>query len=113
MCIGRLGAFATSLGLPLICYLGSFLCNDVSGCPIPSALHPSTLSLAKLKAETRWPGILGLGSLKVTGWVLAYYLSSLVLQAVLPGVESRGVKLRSGGRLDYKFNGMLRHDFAS
>ena len=107
----RLGAFAVSFGLPLVCYLGSFLCNDVSGCPIPSALHPSTLSIAELKVETEWPGILGLGSFKVTGWVFAYYLLSLVLQTVLPGVESKGVKLNSGGRLDYKFNGTSRRNF--
>lgn len=57
-----------------------------------------------------WPkdGILGLGSFKVTGGVLAYYLLSLCLQAILPGEEVEGVRLRSGGRLRYKFNGMTR-----
>ncbi|MCJ1244143.1 erg24, C-14 sterol reductase [Trapelia coarctata] len=101
---GPLGAFATSFGLPLVCYLASFLCNDIFGCPVPSALHPSTLTLEKLKQETGWPGILGLASFKVTGWVCAYYFFSLFLQAVLPGVESEGVVLSSGGRLKYKFN---------
>ena len=105
----RIGAFATSFGLPLVCYLGSFLCNDVAGCPIPSILHPSILTLEKLKKEAGWPedGILGLGSFKVTGFVLAYYFSSLVLQTILPGEESQGVVLTSGGRLKYKFNGNL------
>ena len=106
-CLLSVGAFATSLGLPLVCYLASFLCNEVSGCPVPSALHPSSLTIAKLKQETGWPekGILGLGSLEVTGYVLAYYFLSLVLQVVLPGVERQGVELKSGGRLKYKFNG--------
>ena len=92
-----------------MCYLAGFLCNDITGCPIPSVLHPSSLTLEKLKSETGWPenGILGLGSLKVTGLVLAYYFLSLILQAVLPGIESQGVQLASGGRLKYKFNGML------
>lgn len=74
---------------------------------MPSALHPKSLTLGKLKEETGWPpdGILGLASFKVTAWVLGYYLSSLVLLAVLPGVESEGVELKSGGKLKYKFNG--------
>ena len=44
-------------------------------------------------------------STKVTAWVLGYYFLSLVLQTVLPGVETEGVELASGGRLKYKFNG--------
>ena len=69
-------------------------------------LHPSSLTIEKLKQETGWPGVVGLGSFKVTGYVLAYYFLSLVLQTVLPGVESEGLKLASGGRLKYKFNGL-------
>ena len=70
-------------------------------------LHPRSLTLAKLKEETGWPknGIWGLASTKVTAWVLGYYLLSLVLQVALPGVETEGVELQSGGRLKYKFNG--------
>ena len=104
---GPLGAFATSFGLPLVCYLAAFLCNDHSGCPSPSTLHPHSLSLAKLKDESGWPedGMLGLASLKVTSWLLAYYLFSLLLQAVLPGAEVEGTELQSGGKLKYKFNG--------
>jgi len=77
---------------------------------VPSILHPSTLTLTKLKQDMGWPkdGILGLGSFKVTGGVLAYYLLSLCLQAILPGEEVEGVRLRSGGRLHYKINGMTR-----
>ncbi|KAL8648672.1 MAG: hypothetical protein Q9210_004845 [Variospora velana] len=103
----RLGAFAATFGLPIVCYLAAFLCNDVSGCPVPSTLHPRSLTLAKLRNEAGWPqdGLQGLASFRVTGYVLAYYLSSLVLQAALPGLVVQGVKLRSGGRLEYKFNG--------
>ncbi|KAL8729720.1 MAG: hypothetical protein Q9166_004548 [cf. Caloplaca sp. 2 TL-2023] len=103
---GPLGAFAISLLLPIVCYLAAFVCNDVSGCPIPSALHPRSLTLAKVKEEVGWPhnGIWGLASFKVSGFVLAYYLLSIVLQAALPGVVQQGVRLRSGARLEYKFN---------
>ncbi|KAI4177128.1 MAG: hypothetical protein LQ343_000610 [Gyalolechia ehrenbergii] len=103
---GPLGAFATSFGLPIICYLAAFACNDVSGCPVPSAVHPRSLTISKLKSEAGWPrnGFLGLASWKVTGFVLAYYLFSLILQAALPGIVVQGVQLRSGGRLEYKFN---------
>ena len=94
-----------------MCYLATFLCNDVSGCPVPSLLHPRSLTLSKLKEETGWPGITGLGSFKVTAYVLAYYLTSMVLLTVLPGVESQGVQLTSGGRLNYKLNGE-RHEAA-
>lgn len=71
-------------------------------------LHPRSLTLEKLKEEVGWPqdGFWGLASLRVTGYVLAYYFLSLVLQAALPGVVTQGVKLRSGARLEYKFNGM-------
>ena len=104
---GPLGAFAISFGMPLICYLAAFLCNDISGCPVPSTLHPRSLTLANLKAETGWPanGILGLASLEVTGWLLAYYFFSLILQPGLPGLEVWGSELQGGGKLRYKFNG--------
>ncbi|KAL8667233.1 MAG: hypothetical protein Q9202_000806 [Teloschistes flavicans] len=103
---GPLGAIAISSALPIVCYAAAFLCNETSGCPIPSTLSPRSLTLKKLKEEAGWPqdGLLGLASLKVTGYVLAYYLFSLVLQAALPGLVVQGVQLRSGARLEYKFN---------
>ena len=90
----------------MVVYLSAFLCNDVSGCPAPSLLHPTSLTLAQLKAETPWPqsGLSGLFDLKVTIWVLAYYGLSLALQLLLPGVEAEGVALTVGGKHTYKFN---------
>lgn len=101
-----LGAFGVSFGLPIVCYLMTFLCNDIAGCPVPSVLHPSTLTLEKLKQEVGWPaeGIWGLASFKVTGAVLAYYLLSLLLWRILPGIEAVGTFLPAGGKLTYKFN---------
>lgn len=101
-----MGAFGVSFGLPLVTYLITFLCNDISGCPVPSVLHPYSLTIDKLKADAGWPadGILGLTSFKVTGVVLAYYLFSMILYRVLPGEETEGTPLPSGGKLKYKFN---------
>lgn len=87
-------------------YLSTFLCNDISGCPVPSALSPSTLTIDALKKDVGWPaeGISGLASWDVSAKVLGYYLFSLILHRVLPGEEVEGVELTSGGKLKYKFN---------
>lgn len=92
----------------MLVYSFTFLCNDVSGCPAPALLDPSSLTLDLLKAQIGWPkeGLLALYSTEVTLWVLAYYLLSLFLQVFLPGQEVDGVPLACGGRLRYKFNGM-------
>lgn len=110
-CCCRLGAFGIVFGLPILVYVFVFGCNDVSGCPAPSLLHPSTLSLEQLKREVGWPqeGIAGLFDAQVTLWTLGYYAFSLSLQVFLPGQEAEGVPLACGGRLKYKFNGMARN----
>ncbi len=91
----------------MLLYVFTFACNDISGCPAPSLLHPRSLDLEKLRAEIGWPkeGIWGLGSWKATGGVLGYVLFSAVLYRVLPGTEVEGTVLANGGRLKYKFNG--------
>ncbi|KAJ5713726.1 Delta(14)-sterol reductase [Penicillium malachiteum] len=103
---GPLGAFGIVFGLPVLVYTFTFLCNDVSGCPAPSLLNPSTLTLNQLKQEVGWPqdGITGLFDLQVTLWTLSYYAFSLFLQVFLPGQVAEGVSLACGGRHKYKFN---------
>ncbi|QSZ30629.1 hypothetical protein DSL72_000187 [Monilinia vaccinii-corymbosi] len=103
---GPIGAFGISFGLPLLCYAMIFLCNDLSGCPVPSLLSPSTLTISNLKVEIGWPenGLAGLSSWDVILKVAGYYLLSMVLHRVLPGEEKLGVELARGGRLKYKFN---------
>lgn len=90
-------------------YLGASLINDVSGCPPPSLLHPQTLTLKALKDETGWPsnGVLGLFSLKATLATSVYYLVTLLLAQLLPGVKSQGPELKIGGKLWYKLNGVI------
>ncbi|KAK8072755.1 hypothetical protein PG996_006103 [Apiospora saccharicola] len=61
-----------------------------------------------LKSQTPWPqdGIWGFASWKVTGWLLAYYMLSLVLYAILPANKVLGTKLKQSGRpLEYRLNG--------
>lgn len=104
-----LGAAGIVFGLPVLMNLLYFTCNDVTGCPVPALLEPKTLTWEKLKAQIPWPenGIWGFISWEVTGWVMAYYLLSLVLYRVLPAQETYGTKLRETGRpLKYRFNGM-------
>ncbi|KAJ6005555.1 Delta(14)-sterol reductase [Penicillium sp. IBT 35674x] len=103
---GPLGAFGIVFGLPILVYVFTFVCNDVSGCPAPSLLNPSTLSIDQLKREVGWPkeGVTGLFDLDVTLWVLSYYAFSLFLQISLPGQVLEGVPLACGGRHKYKFN---------
>lgn len=105
---GPLGAFAITTGLPLLCYLFTFACNDVSGCPAPSLLSPSSFSLERLKDEVGWPaeGVWGLASWEATFGVMAYYMLSAVLYRVLPAQEVQGVVLECGGRLWYRFNSL-------
>ncbi|KAK3322688.1 delta(14)-sterol reductase like protein [Apodospora peruviana] len=103
---GPLGAAAISFGLPTLLFVFNFACNDVTGCPAPSLLHPKSLDLETLKHEVGWPenGLQGFLSWNATGWTLAYYLLSAVLYRVLPGTEMEGVELANGGRLKYKLN---------
>jgi delta14-sterol reductase len=86
-----------------------FACNDISGCPVPSLLSPSTITIEALKQEVGWPkeGISGLASWDVSAKVLGYYLVSLILYKVLPGEHVEGVELANGGKLKYKFNSMF------
>ena len=90
--------------LPILCYLFAFVCNDVSGCPAPSLLHPKSLTWSRLRQEIGWPGLSGLISIQSVTWTLAYYGFSLILQAFLPGQTVDGTQLRSGAKLQYKFN---------
>ncbi|KAF1985184.1 sterol C-14 reductase-like protein [Aulographum hederae CBS 113979] len=101
---GPIGASLISFGLPVACYAATFLCNDVSGCPAPSVLHPSTLTLDALKREVGWKGFSGLLNTKALLAAIGWYVLSLVLYAALPAVEVQGVPLRSGARLTYRFN---------
>jgi len=94
-----------TIGLPILCYLMAFACNDVSGCPAPSLLHPSTLTLEKLKKDVGWHGLSTIFTWEAFFANLGWYLLSLILNSTLPAHEVEGTELRSGGRLKYRMNG--------
>jgi delta14-sterol reductase len=98
------GAAVISIALPALCYACAFFCNDISGCPAPSLLHPSTLTLEQLKKEVGWQGISGLINTKAVIATFGYYFLSVALNAFLPATELEGMQLRTGGRLKYRFN---------
>ncbi|BCR83515.1 c-14 sterol reductase [Aspergillus chevalieri] len=106
---GPFGAFGIIFGLPVLIYGFTFFCNDVSGCPAPSLLHPPSLTVDALKQEIGWPegGIAAFYDTRVTLGVLSYYLLSLLLYVFLPGHEVEGTELACGGRHKYKFNAFL------
>jgi delta14-sterol reductase len=85
----------------------TFFCNDISGCPAPSLLHPSTLDFDQLKEEVGWTGFGSLLNWQAFAGTLSYYLLSLALYAALPAEQVNGVPLNSGERLKYRFNGMF------
>ncbi|KAK7961911.1 ergosterol biosynthesis ERG4/ERG24 [Apiospora aurea] len=104
---GPFGAVAIACGLPLLLNALYFTCNDKTGCPAPILLNPRDLTWETLKSQIPWPqnGLWGFMSWEVTGWLLAYYLLSLVLFVVLPANEVLGTKLKQSGRpLKYRFN---------
>jgi hypothetical protein len=109
----RPGAFGISFGLPLLVYVLTFFCNDISGCPAPSLLHPSSLKLDQLKREVGWTGFSGLLNWQALLGTLSYYLLSLTLWAFLPADKVDGVELNTGGKLKYRFNGMFTASLAS
>jgi delta14-sterol reductase len=88
----RPGAFGISFGLPLLVYVLTFFCNDISGCPAPSLLHPSSLKLDQLKREVGWTGFSGLLNWQALLGTLSYYLLSLTLWAFLPADKVDGVE---------------------
>ncbi|KAI1426059.1 putative C-14 sterol reductase [Xylaria sp. FL1777] len=102
---GPFGAASIVIGLPLLIYTFAFVCNDISGCPAPSLLHPSSFDLETFKAEIGWPGFSGLHSWEVTSVALGYHFFSLLLWRILPAEEVIGTKLPQHGRpLKYRMN---------
>jgi hypothetical protein len=102
------GAFIISFFLPLVCYALTLFCNDISGCPTPSLLHPSTFDLNQFKKEIGWTGFSGLINTKAALGTLGYYFLSLALHAFLPAETVDGTELKTGGKLKYRFNCMSK-----
>jgi len=100
------GVLVLSFFLPLLCYILAFSCNDISGCPAPSLLHPSTSTLDDIKKDVGWPGWSGLINAKAAIATLGYYAFSFFLWVALPAEEVQGTVLRNGKKIKYRFNGI-------
>ncbi|KIY61498.1 ERG4/ERG24 ergosterol biosynthesis protein [Cylindrobasidium torrendii FP15055 ss-10] len=98
--LGRFGATAITVGVPLATYLLYFGCSEeTGGCPPPLALDRLTLALEDV------PGILAsLWDTKSTLQYLAWYAFCVVAWRILPGDEVEGVLLRNGERKKYTLN---------
>ncbi|KAE9985037.1 Delta(14)-sterol reductase [Venturia inaequalis] len=101
---GPPGAFFITTTLPLTCYAFSFFCNDITGCPAPSLLSPSTLTLESLKKDVGWHGWSTIFTWEAMAANFAYYFLSLVLYRFLPGTEATGGVTNAGHRLSYRLN---------
>lgn len=101
---GPIGVGILTVLLPPLVYAFNLLCNDVSGCPAPSLLHPSTLTLDALKKDIGWhgwPTIFNTNALlAAVGWIGW----DLLCHTILPAQQVEGSELQSGGRLRYRFN---------
>lgn len=89
------GALGISIGLPLLCNVLYFTCNE-NGCPASwSSLAPYTQMLEKTK----------LFSMQAMSVYLAWFFGLVWLDLLVPGKEVKGTTLRDGTALRYKFNG--------
>ncbi|KAF2757865.1 sterol C-14 reductase-like protein [Pseudovirgaria hyperparasitica] len=109
--MGPPGAFLISIGLPILCYVFAFGCNDVSGCPIPSLLHPTEFNIEDLKRDIGWKGIESIINLQSILATVGWYIYLLTLTRFLPATEIEGVELDSGGKLKYRLNTFNIHVF--
>lgn len=102
--LGRFGATAITVGVPLATYLLYFGCSEeTGGCPPSLALDRLTLALEDI------PGILaGLWDTRSTIQYLAWYAFCVAAWRILPGDEVEGVLLRNGERKKYTLNGALQ-----
>ena len=94
-----------SVGLPILTYTITFACNETSGCPAPSLLHPWSFRLDTLADEIGWFGRNTIFNFKTVIATLGYYALLFFLYGILPALEVEGTELRNGHRIKYRFNG--------
>jgi protein-S-isoprenylcysteine O-methyltransferase Ste14 len=99
--LGPLGAFAISVGVPIITYALYFGCSETTGgCP-PELTSIDERILASVTNLDWWKGLWDTeAALIYLGW----YTFCVVAWAVLPGDQVDGTTLRTGGRKQYKIN---------
>ena len=93
----------------MLLYAFAFLCNDVSGCPVPALLQPRDFTWEQFKVDT---GLLNISLSSFLTWevmlvTIAYYVFGLFLWNILPARQVHGTKLVHHDRpLSYRFNGI-------
>ena len=102
--IHSIGVSVLTTALPVVCYALTLFCNDISGCPVPSLLHPSTFSWERLKEDVGYQGISTFFNFKSLAAVIGWFTFNLIQEAFLPAPIVEGTKLVSGGKLKYRMN---------
>jgi delta14-sterol reductase len=102
--MGPPGAFFVTTVVPFVTYALYFACSEqAGGCPP----KPWTVLLPRLgNAVTDSNWWLSLWDTQAFVMYLGWYAFCVVAWAVLPGDWVEGVELRSGGKKQYKINGM-------
>lgn len=97
---GPPGAFAISIGVPILNYALYFGCSEqTGGCPPKLDLDLIVKSLSTLDW---WKS---LWDTEASLIYLAWYTFCVAAWAILPGDEVEGTTLRNGGKKKYKING--------
>jgi len=106
--LGPPGAFAISVGVPIITYLLYFGCSETAGgCP-PNLDLASERVFSAVKNPDWWKG---LWDTEASLIYFAWYAFCVVAWAILPGDQVAGTTLRTGGKKHYKINGTLHLTF--
>lgn len=102
--LGPPGAFAITIGVPVLTYVLFFTCNESSdGCPPPlQTLYPSLVQ-AVTDPGFWWK----LWDPKAFAIYYSWYAFCLITWAVLPGDWVQGTQLRTGKYQWYKINGTI------
>ncbi|KAI0769971.1 ERG4/ERG24 ergosterol biosynthesis protein [Fomes fomentarius] len=99
--LGPPGAFAISVGTPVVMYALYYGCSEeTGGCP------PSVNWTVVVETLTNWTWWKGLWDTEAAGVYLAWYSYLVVAWYVLPGKWVEGLPLRDGTRKRYKVNAL-------
>lgn len=102
--LGPPGAFAISIGVPILTQALYFGCSEASGgCPPNISLDALTTKVVHSLSDPSWWK--GLWDNEAALIYAAWYAFCVVAWAILPGDQVQGTTLRNGKTLSYKING--------
>lgn len=100
---GPPGALFVTLAAPITMYALFFACSEQSG-GCPPRLDAFVPNIIDSVGDLNWWK--GLWDTQATAIYFAWYAFCIVSWAALPGDWIEGVTLRTGGKLQYKINGV-------